>query len=113
MPKHGQKVASLLFLAWTLEAKNKNSATLKDFATTKPTWEILQDMAHTIVLTQVGIPKLEEEQLSFKDSEICNEQCENTLRQHEYFLLYKELSYAMDHGDSLDQRRLPLRFVQA
>ncbi|TFK18253.1 hypothetical protein FA15DRAFT_649673 [Coprinopsis marcescibilis] len=91
--------------AWTLEAAKEgptldaSSQTLDQFANSNPEWETLQAMAKAIVLTHVGIPEPDDNNLPEDSIAEEDEQHRNVLRQHEYFLLYEEISYAMNHGD--------------
>ena len=68
---------------------------LEHFAASKPSWEnicvISQDLVHTYVASG-----------SFQRKCLANEHdkvFKNSLLQNQYYLLYEEITYAMNHGD--------------
>lgn len=85
---------------WKTEVKhrNKNHTSLEEFAKSKPTFVQLKKLADHLALTYVGntahIEKLRNQSSSSRD-----EQYENSLIINYYYLLYEELSYAMNTGD--------------
>lgn len=85
---------------WKSEVRKRNNqhTSLEEFAKSKPTFADLQDLANHLALTYVGttgrIEKLRSQASSRRD-----EQYENSLIINHYYLLYEELSYAMNTGD--------------
>ncbi|KAF4592816.1 hypothetical protein EYR40_008499 [Pleurotus pulmonarius] len=75
----------------------EHTATLKDFAKKKPTWEEIQDLSIELAKNFIANPDFHEmrQQNPGKRDEVK----ENSLLQQEYFLLYEELTYAMNEGD--------------
>ncbi|KAI6037240.1 hypothetical protein PISMIDRAFT_635004 [Pisolithus microcarpus 441] len=70
---------------------------LEDFASSKPTLDDLQTMANEICRTYVANHQLD--RMCRKHESERNLQFENALLLNKYFLLYEELSYAMNSGD--------------
>ncbi|KAF4604189.1 hypothetical protein EYR40_001372 [Pleurotus pulmonarius] len=85
---------------WRLLAveTNEGCKSLDDFADQKPEWKKLVEMATKLCRTQVAAPDIEETMRS-ADEEERDAQHENNLIRQQYFLLYEELSYGMNHGD--------------
>ncbi|KAG5222097.1 ATP-dependent RNA helicase [Salix suchowensis] len=85
---------------WRLLAveTNEGCKSLDDFADQKPEWKKLVEMATKLCRTQVAAPDIEETTRS-ADEEERDAQHENNLIRQQYFLLYEELSYGMNHGD--------------
>ncbi|KAI6142402.1 hypothetical protein BKA82DRAFT_4331458 [Pisolithus tinctorius] len=83
---------------WRVLASQKNGFdNLKDFARSKPTLEDLEALAKEIIRTYVATGQfccMRRKQDMEHDS-----QFENALLLNKYFLLYEELSYAMNSGD--------------
>ena len=84
---------------WRIAARKSNRAneTLNDFAKSDPTWEQLEAMAIDIMKRngnrkQFGRTKLRPDAKRDK-------QLENTILREEYFLLYEEMSHALNYGD--------------
>jgi hypothetical protein len=87
--------------AWRLEAKRRNPlwVTLEDFAASNPSKELLDDMANTLAMNFVAGGDIDMWEIRRKPSASRDKQHENILLMHQYFLLYEELSYAMNLGD--------------
>jgi hypothetical protein len=82
---------------WRLAARKIEHESLEEFAKSKPTWEQIIEMSEKIQRKweKVGtITNQREQPESDRDK-----QRENSIMQHQYFLLYEELSHAMNHGD--------------
>ena len=84
---------------WRLAAQKIDSryTSLEDFAKSKPTWEKIVEMSEEIQREweKVGtITKQREQPRADRDK-----QRENSIMQHQYFLLYEEISHAMNYGD--------------
>ena len=85
---------------WRIKAgNNTNFRTLDDFAGSKPSWAQLQDMANQLALEQVGTSDPDLTLLQSDQSASRDYQRENTLRRQQYFLLYEEISHALNAGD--------------
>lgn len=84
---------------WRLEVeKRRNLASLEEFAESKPSWEDLQEMASRMCLEYVaGATDIEE--LRRKNSTQRDAQRENSILRHQHFLLYEEMSHALNAGD--------------
>ncbi|KIJ07102.1 hypothetical protein PAXINDRAFT_46892, partial [Paxillus involutus ATCC 200175] len=83
---------------WGVHIKNKTGfVSLDAFAASQPSLQDLQEMADEIVHTYVATHRLQ--QMRNKPEKERDLQHENTLLLNKYFLLYEELSYAMNHGD--------------
>ncbi|KAE9405874.1 hypothetical protein BT96DRAFT_811716 [Gymnopus androsaceus JB14] len=84
---------------WRVEA-SKNTPevqTLQQYAQSKPSWEDLKACAAVMATTYVARPDLD--QIRRKPESERDEVNENMLLRHHMFLLYEELSYAMNEGD--------------
>ena len=84
---------------WRKTVKNghHNCASLEEFAQTKPTWETLTRMANRLALREVA--DIEFSETRRLPSALRDKVHENYLLRQQYFLLYEELSYAMNAGD--------------
>ncbi|KZP14845.1 hypothetical protein FIBSPDRAFT_751267 [Athelia psychrophila] len=88
--------------AWQTELERQNPAwvTLDDFAATKPTQESIHELANNLACHYVAgyeaniFEMCSEHKLDERDG-----QHENVLLMNQYFLLYKEITFAMNHGD--------------
>ncbi|KAG2061416.1 hypothetical protein BDR06DRAFT_1041435 [Suillus hirtellus] len=80
-----------------VKSKNPNYMSLDAFAASEPTINILQDIANELAKLYVAGHDLY--QMRCQPCERRDVQYENALILNEYFLLYEELSYAMNHGD--------------
>ena len=84
---------------WRLAAQKVDSkyTSLEDFAKSKPTWEQIVEMSERMQREwekEGPITKQREQPDTDRDK-----QRENSIMQHQYFLLYEEISHAMNHGD--------------
>ena len=84
---------------WRLAAKKVNAAhvSLNDFAKSEPTWKELEAMANDII-TRNGNRKQFGRKKLLPDAKR-DKQLENTILREEYFLLYEEMSHALNNGD--------------
>ncbi|KAI9459622.1 hypothetical protein HD554DRAFT_2206980 [Boletus coccyginus] len=78
-------------------AKFQGLTCLEDFVSTKPTIGNLRSMVDEI--TQQFVATHQIQHMRRKQEALCNIQFENSLLMNKYFLLYEELSYAMNCGD--------------
>ncbi|KAG6884204.1 hypothetical protein C0992_006774 [Termitomyces sp. T32_za158] len=84
---------------WITEASqlNKEHKSLEDFAQSKPSLEKLRVIANNLAkkfIADFRMPRLRRQPKAQRD-----QQYENALLLNKYFLLYEELSYAMNEGD--------------
>jgi hypothetical protein len=84
---------------WRLATKTENGAhaSLDDFARSEPTWEQLEAMADQIMKRNGSQKQYTRSKL--RPAAKRDKQLENTILREEYFLLYEEMSYALNHGD--------------
>jgi hypothetical protein len=83
---------------WRLAAVKANGAeSLEDFAKSKPTWQQLEVMANEIMLRNGNRKQFAKKQLDPEARR--NKQLENTILREECFLLYEEMSRALNVGD--------------
>lgn len=98
---------------WQLQASKINSRyeTLQQYAESKPTWEQLQKQAAEMAINYVAGTDLDRNQRR-ADSER-DQVNENMLLRQQMFLLYEELSYAMNEGDigRLESCFLPWSYI--
>lgn len=77
--------------------ENPNWSSLELYAQSNPTWETLVHIANQLALEEVAGADFDE--LRRQAPERRDKQRENHLLRQQYFLLYEELSYAMNAGD--------------
>ncbi|KIN93625.1 hypothetical protein M404DRAFT_35937 [Pisolithus tinctorius Marx 270] len=83
---------------WRVLASQKNGFdNLEDFARSKPTLEDLEALAKEIIRTYVATGQFR--RMRRKQDMEHDSQFENALLLNKYFLLYEELSYAMNSGN--------------
>jgi hypothetical protein len=84
---------------WRLTAAKKNPAytTLEAFAESDPSWEELMTMSEKIIRDDSNEPDISRMRERVDGER--DKQRENTLLRRRYFLLYEEISHAMNHGD--------------
>jgi len=84
---------------WRVHVSKKYSGitSLEAFATTQPTFDNLKSLADEIALAYVADHTLVG--IRCKSHKEQDMQFENSLLLNRYFLLYEELSYAMNRGD--------------
>lgn len=82
---------------WRLVAKEKGFASLKDFATSKSSWESLQKCSEAMCRTYVATKTFSAARR--KDTKDRDQVNENVLLRQRYFLLYEEISFMMNEGD--------------
>ncbi|KAJ3553994.1 hypothetical protein NM688_g3331 [Phlebia brevispora] len=81
-----------------MKARNSQYTTLEEFAKSKPTFDQLCELAKGLVRMYVGTPTRIED-LRRHAAFSRDEQYENSLLTNYYYLLYEELSYAINEGD--------------
>ncbi|KIK73181.1 hypothetical protein PAXRUDRAFT_179058 [Paxillus rubicundulus Ve08.2h10] len=84
---------------WRVEVqvRNREHTSLDIFALSEPSFEDLQEIADNISRKYIGNYQLR--QMWNKSASQRDQQYENSLLLNKYFMLYEELSYAMNHGD--------------
>lgn len=83
---------------WRLEAAARRFESLEKWAESEPSWEDTEKIAEALVKKYV-INENDLETLWHTPEGTCDQQYENTLLKDFYFLLYEELTYAMNVGD--------------
>ncbi|KAF8167142.1 hypothetical protein B0H34DRAFT_812416, partial [Crassisporium funariophilum] len=100
--------------SWRVEIHKKTPEmnSLEDYARSKPSFEALQEMAITVSRAHVANRELTLDQDLKTDAERDMQQ-ENVLLQQQYFLLYEELSHALNFGDigRIEMCFLPWMFI--
>ncbi|CDO69126.1 hypothetical protein BN946_scf185042.g28 [Trametes cinnabarina] len=83
---------------WREETKKVHHVdTLEDWASRKPLWASIEALAANLVqgyVADMHLPEMHTQREDLRDK-----QWENTLLCEQYFLLYEEMSYAMNAGD--------------
>ncbi|KAF9471647.1 hypothetical protein BDN70DRAFT_869092 [Pholiota conissans] len=84
---------------WRIEATKRSAAftDIEEFAKSKPTFEDLCMMANLMAINYVASDDLHD--LQEKSSQHRDKEYENSLIKQQYFLLYEEISHAMNFGD--------------
>lgn len=85
---------------WRIEAGKKMDQelmNLDDFAATNPSWKDLQDMAYNLARNYVAQGDIATVQMEGEGTR--DQQKENMLLRLQYFSIYEELSYGLNHGD--------------
>ncbi|KAK7692967.1 hypothetical protein QCA50_004608 [Cerrena zonata] len=90
-------VSRLDFWREKVKGVSDGYATLNDFAKSNPSWETLMKLANELALEQVAGSNLE--RLRRRPKEERDMERENMLIRQRYFLLYEEITYAMNTGD--------------
>ncbi|KAJ7214687.1 hypothetical protein C8J57DRAFT_1600637 [Mycena rebaudengoi] len=87
--------------AWRVEAKRRNPLwkSLKDFVDSKPTSAQINEMAEYLAENYVSGGTVDIYAVRSRPTFVRDKQNENTKIMHQYFLLYEELSFAMNQGD--------------
>jgi hypothetical protein len=87
--------------AWRTEANLRNPMwkTLDDLAASNPTEEFIHKMANYLAAHYVSGGEMDIFSVRSKAATERDEQNENVLLMHQYFLLYEEITYAMNQGD--------------
>lgn len=80
-----------------LQKENPNWISLEECAKSNPTWETLVRIANILAREEVADANFDE--LRRRAPEQRDKQYENHLLRQQYFLLYEEISYAMNAGD--------------
>ena len=92
---HVGKVLQLDKLGNAVSKINPSHTSLDEFAKFEPNWESIQVVVERIVRDS----EVEIDELRAKDDGERDQQRESILLIHKYFLLYKEISYAMNNRD--------------
>ncbi|KAF8985862.1 hypothetical protein BDQ17DRAFT_1402417 [Cyathus striatus] len=97
---------------WRVEAAKRGYPTLESFAESKPSWEILEQMANKLVVEQVG-NGLALQKMRTQDPRMRDQVRENLLMRQQHFLLYEEMSYTLNQGDigHMESCFLPWMFI--
>jgi len=97
----GNTGVSLRLDAWRVEARKRNAAwiSLEAFAASKPSLTLIEEMANTLAINYVAGYEANVFKLRGQAAASRDVQHENILIMHQYFLLYEEISFAMNHGD--------------
>ncbi|KAF8168692.1 hypothetical protein BJ912DRAFT_934240 [Pholiota molesta] len=84
---------------WRIEAMKRSAALtdLEEFAKSRPTFEDLCTMANLMAVNYVASDDLHDPQE--KPNQHRDKEYENSLIKQQYFLLYEEISHAMNFGD--------------
>ena len=84
---------------WRVEVQKRNweHTSLEAFALSEPSFQDLQEIADWIARDYIGSYQIR--RMRNKPDSQRDQQYENSLLLNKYFLLYEELSYAMNHGD--------------
>ena len=97
----GNTGVALRLDTWHVEAHKRNSewVSLETFAAAQPSLDLIEEMANSLAVNYVAgyetnIFKLRGQATASRDT-----QHENMLIMHQYFLLYEEITFAMNHGD--------------
>lgn len=91
-------VSRLDCLRVAVAEKDPACTSLEAFAEKEPTWEEVVELAERVRQTNVAPADMESNMRQAADG-TRDTQHENGLIQQQYFLLYEELTYAMNHGD--------------
>ncbi|KAJ3551068.1 hypothetical protein NMY22_g24 [Coprinellus aureogranulatus] len=85
---------------------------LEDFASKKPTWEDLEDLA-TILAKEFVEDAASDPEIRSRTAHQRDAQFENALRRQQIFLLYEEITHAMNYGDigRLETCFMPWAFI--
>ncbi|KAJ7732217.1 hypothetical protein DFH07DRAFT_990929 [Mycena maculata] len=88
--------------AWRVEVLRRNPkwTSLEEFAASNPSWELIEEISNYLASHYVaGAEDLNIYELRQRPAAERDQQHENVLQIHQYFLLYEEISRAMNHGD--------------
>ncbi|EIN14064.1 hypothetical protein PUNSTDRAFT_40450, partial [Punctularia strigosozonata HHB-11173 SS5] len=83
--------------AWREKLKSMNFATLEDFANSDPSWAQIEQISFELAREQVATEdfwRLRSTETAKRDK-----QRENALLREQYFLLYEEITWALNAGD--------------
>ncbi|KIK76316.1 hypothetical protein PAXRUDRAFT_77464, partial [Paxillus rubicundulus Ve08.2h10] len=78
-------------------SKNLLFSSLNTFASSNPTFDELKALANEMVHIYVATHQLQH--TCWRKVNECDQQFKNSVLLNKYFLLYKEMSYAMNFGD--------------
>ena len=95
---HAETVRQLDCWRTYIAKKNSTWTSLETFATSKPGFDELKQMADEIAINYVASEQLYLMR-NFREPKEHDMQFENALLLNKYFLLYEELSFAMNRGD--------------
>jgi hypothetical protein len=82
---------------WSVEARKQGFETLEDFAMSNPSWDELQKMSFQLAVDYVAGPDMSSLRAGTEKSR--DQVHENMLLRQQYFLLYEQMSYALNAGD--------------
>ena len=93
-----QHVGIVLWLdCWTIEAWKQGFETLEDFARSNPSYDVLQKMSYQLAKDHVA--SLDMSLIRARTDGSHDQVHENMLLWQQYFLLYEQMSYALNAGD--------------
>lgn len=82
---------------WVIEARKQGFESLEDFAASDPSWDYLEKISHRLAVEHVAGSDILA--LRAKTEQLRDETHENMLLRQQYFLLYEQMSFAMNMGD--------------
>lgn len=82
---------------WVNEARKQGFQTLEDFAASNPSWEDLQKISYQLAVEHLAGPDMSA--LRVETEQLHDELHENMLLRQQYFLLYEQMSFALNMGD--------------
>ena len=86
--------------AWQVEVEKRNCGmSLEAFARSEPTQELIEEIADYLAINYVAGYEANIFKLHGLASTLRDAQHENIIIMHQYFLLYEEISFVMNHGD--------------
>jgi hypothetical protein len=97
----GNTGVALQLDAWRVEAQKQNSewSSLDAFASSQPTLELIEEMANMLAMDYVAGYEANPFKMRGQAAASRDAQHKNILIMHQYFLLYDEITFAMNHGD--------------
>ena len=82
---------------WVNEAQKQGFKSLEEFAASNPSWEYLQKISYQLAVEHIAGPDMSSLRAETEQSH--DKQHENTLLRQQYFLLYEQMSFALNMGD--------------
>ncbi|RDB20638.1 hypothetical protein Hypma_012103 [Hypsizygus marmoreus] len=96
---------------WAVEVQKRGFTTLEEFAASEPSWDDLENISYQLAVENVAGPDVQELRSGTASSR--DQEHENTLVRQQYFLLYEEMSFALNAGDigRVETLFLPWMFI--
>jgi hypothetical protein len=85
------------FDCWVNEAQKQGFKTLEDFTASNPSWDYLEKISYRLAVEHVAGPDMSAR--SAETEQLRDELHENMLLRQQYFLLYEQMSFALNMGD--------------